>query len=120
MMFSRNGRKVAKVGLKSSARWIGGWRKVEPSLRGEVWKIPRMPDPQGGTALRSLRPLRETHSVSFPEHFPTPNSEEPKVKMLQRGSGRSLTRDFREGNVRESIVKRCLHEFHSASDFSPL
>jgi hypothetical protein len=24
-----------------------------------------------------LRPLRETHSVSFPEHFPTPNSEEP-------------------------------------------
>jgi hypothetical protein len=27
--------------------------------------------------LRSLRPLRETHSVSFLEHFPTTNSEEP-------------------------------------------
>jgi hypothetical protein len=30
-------------------------------------------------SLRSLRPLRETHSVSFPEHFPTPNSEEPRM-----------------------------------------
>jgi hypothetical protein len=23
-------------------------------------------------------------------------------------------------NVRESVLKRCLHEFHSVSDFSPL
>jgi hypothetical protein len=34
-------------------------------------------------SLRSLRPLRETHSVSPLEHFPTPNSEEPNFLTLQ-------------------------------------
>jgi hypothetical protein len=35
-------------------------------------------------SLRSLRPLRETHSVSFPEHFHTSNSEEPKFLSGRR------------------------------------
>jgi hypothetical protein len=37
--------------------------------------------------LRALRPLRETHSVSPPEHFPTTNSEEPEFYQERRCNG---------------------------------
>jgi hypothetical protein len=42
---------------------------------------------RGTLLLRSLRPLRETHSVSPPEHFPTPNSEEPEFYQELRCNG---------------------------------
>jgi hypothetical protein len=44
----------------------------------------------------TLRRLRETHSVSFPEHFTTSNSEEP-LKMKNEGSTGAILFHGRDG-----------------------
>jgi hypothetical protein len=56
------------------------------------------------------------------------NVKRLKGNKVTRLQGYKVTRwirespepEFEKGNVRESAVKRCLHEFNSASDFSPL
>jgi hypothetical protein len=64
-------------------------------------------------SLRSLRPLRETHSVSFPVHFPTSNSEEPKITTRNgceatagRAKGSALDREIALLNTDFALDRR--------------
>jgi hypothetical protein len=51
-----------------------------------------------------LRPLRETHSVFFPEHFPTPNSEDPTFSLFN--SFNAASHDLRNFQGKFWVQKR--------------